>query len=116
MKNIGSINIIGGGIAGLATAISLKALGMRYNLFEQGSEITYDNVGLGISANILPILEKWNILKETKDIGTEIRTFHFVDNDLNYIRSFKLQKPALCVNRKFFYRILSEHLDKKIYI
>ncbi len=113
MKNLSTINIIGGGIAGLATALSLETVGISYNLFEQRSEITYENVGLGISANVFPILEKWNILKETKEVGTEIRTFHFVDNKLNYINSFNLRDPALSVNRKLFYQILNEHLDKE---
>lgn len=113
MRQIETVNIIGGGIAGLTTALALQTNGIHYNLFEQNAEITYQNVGLGISANIFHILEEWNILEETKQIGTEIRNFHFVDNQLNYIKSFKLQRPALSVNRRQFYKLLYSHLDNQ---
>ncbi len=113
MREIETVNIIGGGIGGLTTALALQTNGIIYNLFEQNADITYENVGLGISANIFPILEEWNILEETKQIGTEIRNFHFVDNQLNYIKSFKLKRPALSVNRRQFYRLLYSHLQKQ---
>ncbi|MES2378421.1 MAG: FAD-dependent monooxygenase [Bacteroidota bacterium] len=111
MKNIDTVNIIGGGIAGLTTALALKAKGIKYNLFEQNPEITYQNVALGISANIRHILEEWNILEETKQLGTEIYDFHLVDNNLNYIKSFKLKRPALSVNRRQFHKLLYSRLD-----
>lgn len=111
MINSEPINIIGGGIAGLTTALTFQKLGIKYRLFEQHFEITYENVGLGISANIFPILEDLNILEQTKKLGAEIQTFHFVDKSLKYINSFKLKRPALSVNRKLFYHLLNDHLD-----
>jgi salicylate hydroxylase len=107
------INIIGGGISGLTTALALQTNGMEYNLFEQHAIITYDNVGLGISSNIFPILQEWNILEETKLLGTEIKHFHFVDKQLKYINSFKLKTPALSIRRRPFYELLYTHLDKQ---
>ena len=112
-QDLGTVNIIGGGIAGLATALALKTLGIDYNIFEKSSEIKYENVGLGISANIFPILEKWKILEETRKLGTEIQDFYFVDKDLNYLNSFKMKSPALSVNRRLFYQLLNERLDKE---
>lgn len=113
MKETETINIIGGGISGLTTALGLQTSGIKYKIYEQKPEITYDNVGLGISANIFHILEEWNILKETKEIGSEIQNFHFVDKTLRYIKSFTIEKPALSVNRKLFYQILIERLKKQ---
>ena len=113
VKDFEPVNIIGGGIAGLATALALKTLGIDYNIFEKSSEIKYENVGLGISANIFPILENWKILEETKKLGTEIQDFYFVDKDLNYLNSFKMKSPALSVNRRLFYQLLNERLDKE---
>jgi len=113
MKQIKPINIIGGGIAGLTTALALQTNGINYNLFEQNATITYDNVGLGISSNLFNILEEWNILEETKLLGIEIKHFHFVDKQLKYIHSFKLQKPALSIRRRPFYELLYKHLNKQ---
>ena len=106
------INIIGGGIAGLSTALALETNKVEYNLFEQNSEITYGNVGLGISSNMYHILKEWGILDETIKIGAEIKMFHFVDKKLNYINSFKMDNPPLSVNRKLFYELILEKLDK----
>jgi len=111
MKQIDNVNIIGGGIAGLTTALALKTNGINYQLFEQSPEITYQNVALGISANIRHILKEWNILEETKQLGTEIYDFHLVDNKLNYIKSFKLPKPALSIYRRQFHKLLYSRLD-----
>lgn len=117
MINEKQINIIGGGIAGLTTALALQTKGIKFNLFEKNAEISYDNVGLGISANIFNILKEWNILEETKQIGAEIQNFYFVDKNLNYINSFQLSRPALSVNRRLFHLLLLQRLQKdKIFL
>ncbi len=110
MRKRNQIRIIGGGIAGLTAALALQSKSMDYQLFEKDSEITYSNVGFGISANIFPILEEWNILNETKLIGAEIKKFYFVNEKLEHINSFNIKQPALSVNRKLFYKIIEERL------
>jgi salicylate hydroxylase len=117
MKEPKNIKIIGGGIAGLSSALAFKNKGIDYSIYEQNSEITYQNVGLGISANIFPILKEWGLLEDSKDIGTEINDFHFVNQNLKYIKSFKMDKPPLSVNRRLFYELFKKRLDKdKIYL
>jgi salicylate hydroxylase len=106
-----TINIIGGGIAGLTTALTFQKLNIKYRLFEQNTDIAYDNVGLGISANVFPILDDLGILEQTKKLGTIIHTLCFVDKNLKYIKSFKLSSPALSVNRNSFYQLIKEHLE-----
>jgi len=113
MKDLSTINIIGGGIGGLTTALALQSVGINYNLYEAKLEITYENVGLGISANLFPILKEWNIFHETKVLGSEIQRFHFVDKALKYIKSFSIEKPALSINRKLFYELLHKHLNQQ---
>lgn len=113
MKKQQNIQIIGGGISGLSTALALKTKGIDYELYERNSKITYENVGLGISANIFPILEEWGLLDQTREIGAEIKNFHFVDQDLKSIKSFKMNKPPLSVNRRLFYDLLKNRLDEE---
>jgi len=110
MKTQKEINIIGGGIAGLTTALALQNKGIDFRLFEKNEQISYENVGLGISANIFPILEDLNILSETEKLGAKIKYLHFVDEKINYIKSFPINQPALCVNRKDFYQLMLNHL------
>jgi len=117
MKTQKQINIIGGGIAGLTTALALQNKGIDFRLFEKNEQITYENVGFGISANIFPILENLNILSETEKLGAKIKHFHFVDKKLNYINSFPIKQPALSVNRKDFYQLILNRLPSdKIFL
>lgn len=111
------VNIIGGGIAGLTTALALQNNSIDFLLFEKNAQITYENVGFGISANIFPILEELNILSETEKLGAKIKNFHVVDEKLKYIKSFSINKPALSVNRKDFYQLLLTKLQtEKIFL
>ena len=107
-----TINIIGGGISGLTTSLAFKTNGINHNLYEKNSEITYENVGFGISANIFPILDEWNILNQTKEIGAEIQKFHFVDHDLKYLNSFQIMRPPLSIKRNLFHKLLAEKINK----
>ncbi|BDD03289.1 FAD-dependent monooxygenase [Aureibacter tunicatorum] len=107
-----TINIVGGGIAGISLAMGLEKSGMEYKLFEKNDSLTYDWVGLGISSNIFQILESWDVLEETKAIGGEIRQFCFVDKKLNDLSIMKISKPPLSVNRKLFYDLLVDKLDQ----
>ena len=111
MKTQKTVNIIGGGIAGLTTALALQNKAIDFRLFEKNEQITYENVGLGISANIFPILEELNILKETEKLGAKIKHFHFVDKKLKYINSFLISQPAISVNRKEFYQLFLNRLQ-----
>ncbi len=104
------VNIIGAGIAGLTTALALQNKGIDFRLFEKNAQITYENVGLGISANIFPILEELNILSATEKLGAKIKNFHFVDEKLKYIKSFSINEPDLSVNRKDFYQLFLNQL------
>ncbi len=112
MEQQQNIKIIGGGISGLSMALSLQRYGIDYELYEKNAEITYENVGLGISANIFPILNAWGVLNQLKTIGTEIKQFHFVDQHLKNIKSFTIKRPPLSINRKLFYELLKERLNK----
>lgn len=117
MNNRQHVNIIGGGIAGLSMALACKSKGIDYDLYERNAEITYENVGLGISANLFPIFEKWGILEDAKQIGTEIKNFYFVDQHMKSMNSFVMDKPPLSVNRRLFYELIHSKLDsKKIHV
>ena len=82
--------IAGGGIGGLTMALALQQNDSDYLLYEKADKISYHEVGLGISRNIFPILQKWNILDEVLNTGAEIETIRFVDKQVREIRSYRL--------------------------
>lgn len=104
-------HILGGGVGGLCTGLALQKEKLPFTLYEQETEIGYRNVGLGISRNIFPLLEHWSILRETAQLGAEIRTFRFVSPKLKNLRSLKMKAPALSVNRPKFHQLLYQSLQ-----
>ncbi|KAL9621840.1 MAG: hypothetical protein Q9160_003813 [Pyrenula sp. 1 TL-2023] len=58
------ILIIGGGIAGLATAIRLRHAGFRPTILEQAKEFQEAGAGIQIQPNAARILQKWGLSNE----------------------------------------------------
>ena len=102
--------IIGGGVGGLCMALSCQQEGLDYVLWEKQPEISYRRVGLGISRNIFPLLNKWGVLPETIELGSEVKRMLFVNKNLKTLRALSLKAPALSVDRLKFTNILFQHL------
>ena len=60
--------IVGGGIAGLCAAISLRLTGWHVQVFEQAPEITEIGAGLQISPNGVKILEHIGVMEGLKSV------------------------------------------------
>lgn len=112
MPLINHVHIAGAGIAGLVMALSLQQQGIDYTLYEQDAKISYGEVGLGLSSNVFPILDRLGVLMATRQIGDEIEHFRFADNQLVTLKQFDLSRPALSVNRKLFHELLYSRLNK----
>ena len=73
------VNIIGGGIGGLALANALQREGIDFKLFEQAREITEVGAAISISKAALDILERLDLATPVKKAGYETRHFHISD-------------------------------------
>lgn len=104
--NLSSVDIIGGGLGGLAAALSLEKEGIDFHLFEKNHEISYKKVGLGISSNIFPILESWNLFSQSKEIGAEIKRLVFTNHQLRTIKVFPIASSPWSVDRQQFHQLL----------
>ena len=60
--------IVGGGIAGLCAAISLRLTGWDVQVFEQAPEITEIGAGLQISPNGVKILEHIGVMERLNSV------------------------------------------------
>ncbi|MGY9016185.1 MAG: FAD-dependent monooxygenase, partial [Rhodospirillales bacterium] len=69
--------IIGGGIGGLATALSLHDIGLRPRIFEQAKEIRPLGVGINLLPHSVRELTELGLLKELNATGVEIDELRF---------------------------------------
>lgn len=70
-----NITIIGGGIAGLATAIALKNIGINAMVFEAAPEIKEVGAGLGLGANAIKAFQILGIGEEVINAGRFLPSF-----------------------------------------
>ena len=66
-KNLDSIGIVGGGIAGLTLGCTLLQDGIPAIIFEQSSKVSSYGAGISLSKNALCLLERLNILDNLQD-------------------------------------------------
>ncbi|WP_421830828.1 FAD-dependent monooxygenase [Larkinella sp.] len=75
MKIMNRFTIIGGGIAGLTTAIALRKIGIRATLFEAAPAIKPLGAGLVLAANAIKAYQKLSIAEAILPAGRVIDTF-----------------------------------------
>ena len=81
-----NISIIGGGITGLTTALSLNKLGYSSTVFERSDQLNEIGAGLLLQPNALKVLEWLGIRDEVSKRGYEITNMEITDR---YLRPFR---------------------------
>ncbi|EMS33128.1 Salicylate hydroxylase [Mariniradius saccharolyticus AK6] len=71
--------IVGGGIAGLTTAIALKKIGIHAILAEASPEIRAVGAGLALAANAMQALRQIGISEAVIPLGRELKAFTIYD-------------------------------------
>lgn len=72
--------ILGGGIAGLTTAIALKQKGFEVEIFEAAPQLKPVGAGLGLGANAIKALQALSIDKPIIAAGRKLPTFSFYNH------------------------------------
>lgn len=73
------ITIIGGGIAGLTTALALQRLGIKTVIFESSAQIKGAGAGLGLGANAMKGFKKLGISEDVIAKGRILSSFTIYD-------------------------------------
>lgn len=76
-----NVTIIGGGIAGLTTAIALKKAGFNSTIFEAAPTIKPLGAGLGLGANAIKAFQKLGIADEIIVRGNVVPSFSIYDQE-----------------------------------
>jgi 2-polyprenyl-6-methoxyphenol hydroxylase-like FAD-dependent oxidoreductase len=112
MSNSHAIGIIGAGIAGLVTALSLQAQGIKSVIYEASTADERFAGAIMLSPNSLHILDQLQIYQKIKSGGWEFRTVQFIEPngeavDSQYLGSREaFNYDALRVYRNIFLRAL----------
>lgn len=80
MENMNKeISIIGGGIAGLTTALALQKIGLKPIIFESAEEVKAIGAGLGLGANAINAFSHLGIKEEVVAAGSFLSSFTVYD-------------------------------------
>lgn len=112
------IIILGGGIAGLTAAISLKKLGFKTIVYESSQTIEGIGAGLGLASNALKALEYLGLSQGIPAIGTKVTASHIRDSfgktiaiaDATLVS--ELDDQNFAVHRKDLHQYLFSQLEK----
>jgi len=79
---IETINIIGAGIGGLTTALTLKQRGLNVNIFESSIEIKPVGAGIILANNAMQVFQKLGIQDKIENAGNKISFMKITDDQL----------------------------------
>ena len=118
---MGKVNIIGGGIGGLALANALQFKGIDFDLFEQAPQLTEVGAAIGLSKAALDILDTFNLGNAVRDAGSITSNIHLADRNLNIIRAISPEWPSVILHRAKLIDVLASilptekiHLNRKL--
>jgi len=106
--------IIGGGIAGLTTALAFEKAGIDYHLFERAAAFEAVGAGIWLAPNALTALKSYGLLDELRDSGNELEQILLTDAQLKPISRTPLHR----IRDTFGYSTIAIHradLQKILY-
>ncbi|MBC6493002.1 FAD-dependent monooxygenase [Flavihumibacter stibioxidans] len=110
--------IIGGGIAGLTTAIALQQTGIKAAVFEAAPVIRPVGAGLVLAANAMKAYQHLGIAEEIIRAGTRLKQFSIYNEHGRMISHTDSEKPSLkyginnfTIHRAELHRVLGSRLE-----
>ena len=94
--------IIGGGVAGLTTAIGLEQLGREFIVFEQAKELKGIGAGFGLAANAMQALDLLGLKDDVEKIGFYTSSFNILDQRGNILLAPDTKKLSQQYNQDNF--------------
>jgi len=112
-----NIAILGGGIAGLCSAIALDKKNFRITVYERNSELKYPGAGLVLWPNVIHILDKLHLLNDVKSKAWSLNKMQRYTETGEFLSEIELKQFAVkttetnyAISRKCLHAILINKL------
>ncbi|KAF9887530.1 hypothetical protein FE257_010108 [Aspergillus nanangensis] len=121
MKATLRVVIVGGGLGGLACAISCRRAGLNVIVLEKAPEIMQVGAGIQVPSNGVKVLDRLGLLSAIKEKGTQIDSLSLVrysDGELLGHRELgrpfieKVGAPWFVIHRADYHRILFDEASR----
>lgn len=109
------VAIVGGGIAGLTAAITLKSKGIAFHLYEQCDEFREVGAGVLLNETTLDILKILNVGNPFNQLANCIDKFKVSDLKLEKKCNMQVEKQMYSIHRADLIKVLCSTLNKNEY-
>ncbi len=111
------IAIIGGGIAGLTFASTLKSNDYEIHIFEKKEEFGEIGAAISVFPNALCVMDELNLLNSILDNSGQFKTVYLKTNKGTILSKSepKSDYPVICIHRADLQSILLENIEAKLY-
>lgn len=112
-----TISIIGAGIGGLTTALTLKQRGLNVNIYESSPEIKPVGAGIILANNAMQVFKKLGLQDQIEKAGNRISRMKITDDQLKPLSIVDLSEyeekngvSNIAIHRGALQKILAEHV------
>lgn len=109
------IGIIGGGIAGLSTALALQKAGFDFHLFEQSPAFGEVGAGISISTSAFHILEELGVGEHFLQVSSPLKQFIITNHQLENVLKVPFEGVGHCIHRAKLIDVLHAPLQPHQY-
>ncbi|MFB6142759.1 MAG: FAD-dependent monooxygenase [Halorientalis sp.] len=116
-----NVDVVGGGIGGLALAVGLVQRGVRPTVHESATEIRSVGAGISLGANAIAALDRLDLAASVLDAGEQIRQLRVVDPRGRPLRTVELTTtiegepyPYVYVHRAVLQEVLLDALPSSV--
>ena len=113
MSDVGSAAVVGGGIAGLATALALRQSGVETTVYERAPELREVGAGIALWPNASRALSSLDVLDTIRERAGRAESVQILRPDGRELCRFSTARPdapSLCVRRPHLLAALADAL------
>lgn len=114
-----NIAIVGGGIGGLATAVGLQKIGIKFNVYERAESFKPLGAGIGIGSNVMSALRQLNVSDSILKVGMPLYEQRFLNEQFKIMNTIdfsllkhKFGEETVTVERANLHESLYSKIDQ----